>query len=191
MTDETQMCPDWRQLILRREVYATEESAEWREALEHRRECVRCQQASLEADPLMFLTGLPTADVSDHEIADMQARVAERRRVETAGPWRAWLRPSQSPVWLRTAAAAVALAATVGVVQLGWLPASWTRPSSPLQTADSTGASIEREDSLPDLPDDLALLPLFEGLDLREARVYQMTEGDLDLVMIVDGSLDI
>lgn len=152
-------------------------------ALAHLESCVPCRRAVLASDPsLVFSLGSAgsTSEVGEGEVERMRVGVAALRR---ARGHRAGV--SGLVAGLRSAAAAALLAvALVSSDGVGRAPARSPGGSAKLETGSATPfsrvAGTEPAGS-----------SVLENLDRPLARVYQLTEEDLSLVMIVDETLEL
>jgi hypothetical protein len=180
---------DWSALTAHRRDPQAAEPAGWAAALEHLDACPGCRRAALAADPTLLFRRLAAPEPGlggDADVALMRQGVAalraagrvapemtsaaglERRRA--GGTWKRWV-----------AAAALALAAF-----------SAGRDQAPERTAAVVdGVSGAGRPAAAVQPARLQLMPLVEGLDRPNARVYQMQEEDLSVAMIVDEGLEI
>jgi hypothetical protein len=181
-------CPDWRALIAAREAEPAADPPAWAEARLHAAHCRRCRSEALAADPLLLFARLPERAVAPREIADMQGAVASlvrASRVAQGGHL-----PALAP---RAAASrtfsASRLAAALGVCSLLALSGA-PRPQpagvGTLAVAGSAFAGAEplTEGSRP-------MHSLVEELGRPGARVYELPQADMAVVMIVDASLDV
>lgn len=145
-------------------------------ALEHLETCVPCRRAALAADPsLVFSVGL-AGRVPERP----DAGEAERMRVSVEALRRTTGLRSGAPgaaTRLRAAVAAVLVAAV--------LILSDGAGRTPIETVAVSPFAGILADS------DLLESSAIEDLDRPLARVYQLKEKDLSLVMIVDETLDI
>ena len=154
-------------------------------ALAHLVSCVPCRRATLASDPsLVFSLGSvgSTSEVGEEEgeVERMRVGVAALRR---ARGHRAGV--SGLVAGLRSAAAAALLAvALVSSDGVGRAPARSPGGSAKLETGSATPFSLVAGT-------EPAGSSVLENLDRPLARVYQLTEEDLSLVMIVDETLDI
>ncbi len=164
-------CPDHRRLS---ELLAAErpDLAARRRAIDHLRGCAACRRAVLAADPSNLFLLLPEPATTPAEVAQMGRTVAALRRVRALERRSAGRRAR-----LPRVAAAGLLAAGLALLAGGGAE----RPAHPPQVPPS---SVLRAAEL--LP-----APLIENLDRPQARIYQLTEEDLSVVMIVDESLEI
>jgi hypothetical protein len=145
-------------------------------------------------DPLAIFSDLPAVEISAEEVEDMQRQVLALARwsdsVSGDDDQLFATRESRLEALLtrgRMFAAAAALVVGVGasalVLQLG----SPGHDAAAEEAGALAQARLETE-----LSELLAVLPLVEELDAAPNRVtYQLDEGDLDVVMIVDEGLDL
>ncbi len=153
-----------------------------RDLISHFSGCPDCRREGLAVDPTMLFLGALPLELERSEVASIRRTVHAMRRarnLEAAGS-------SPRSRMGRAAAAAILM----GTLLL--LPGSENRLEAP--GADSQVASGRQPQSgweeltrvsVWDSPS------LIESLDRPRARVYQVTEQDLALVMIVDETLDL
>ncbi|HYO16729.1 MAG TPA: hypothetical protein VE685_26325 [Thermoanaerobaculia bacterium] len=171
-------CPDWTALAAHRHDRRGVEPDGWQTALEHFDSCPACRREALAADPTLLFRRLPeiarTPDDEEAEVHSMRQAVAAMRsasRIEASqrsfAGWRRW-----------AAAAVLALAA----LSLG-------RDGGPtLDRAEAVATS-----SVPELggqPVSGPKPPLHEGLDLPDARVYQVDDEEFRVLMVYDESFE-
>lgn len=172
-------CPDWTALAAHRHEGGPEPEG-WSEALAHfDGGCALCRKAALKADPtLVFrrLAQVPAATMTEAreraEVESVRQAVAAMRaasRLESAGKrkragWKRW-----------PAAAAVAMMVL-------------TIPSDDPRRPEEQAAIFEAGALAAGPADDM---PLEGALNLPEARVYQLSQDDLAVVMVVDESINI
>ncbi len=177
-------CPDWRRLLLDRDRALAEadfeSSPDWRGAVDHLAGCGRCRAAAVELDPSMLFVAQPPLEVDDDEIERIKTNVRTLRRAReterTAGELR------------RRIGRAAAAAAIIALAFL--LPQqSFRQPetaSTQLEPAAETSSPPAGRLTLVDGP-----APMIEPLDLPLARIYQLGEEDLSVIMVVDESIDV
>lgn len=186
-------CPDWSVLTAhRRERGAARlvaaEPEGWPAALAHfDGGCPLCRKAALKADPTLVFRRLPPVPAANmtetEERAEVEAvrqavaamRTARRLGSQTrkSGAFAGWRR------W--SAAAVLALAALV-------IPSGGARQARP--SADQ--AAIFRDGFVGEGAQQVELdTPIMEGVNLPDARVYHMRGDGLQVVMVVDESIDI
>lgn len=197
-------CPDWRRLVAARERGAGEDPAGWREALEHLEACPRCRRAALEADPLLALRGLPEPALEADEGRRMVAATRALRRRQTAtARWR----------WRAAAAVAVVTVAAALAVGSGVLDGA----EETTRAARGTGEEVTPTEDAGDLPSmthtatsdaatvdtatgargnalreaTSASMPSVLHLEQPTAHVYEVTDADLAVVVVVDQELDL
>lgn len=133
----------------------------------------------------------------DDEVAGMRRAVAALRRgrrvlgaaeggEETAGTGAAT--PGRSlAAWRRAAALAVLVLGLLALATGGYREAN-----PPAAAASATTPVTAPAPAAAPTAGEMARLPVFEGLDRPgTASVYQLTGEDLDLVMVVDETLDV
>ena len=164
---------DWADLVAHRRT-GSNEPAGWRGALEHLRECGACRERALIEDPtLVFVAGEAVA-VSEAEVEAMVADVGNlirARETERAAD------SSGRRVWRYAAAAA---AAAVMVFLPTFSARQVTGTADTAQVGPAPGADLSESPA-----------PMIEALDRPEARIYQLGEEDLSIVMVVHESLDV
>jgi hypothetical protein len=154
------------------------EPAEHQRAVEHLRVCPECRRRAVAADPAVLFIDLPSLEVTADDVAAVSSAVGAMRRA------RVLENETSRPIsrWWRHAAAAALLAALV------------------LVPGDTPLDHQARDESLglEALIDDGGFLAsatepssIIENLNRPQARIYQLTEENLSLVMIVDESLDL
>jgi hypothetical protein len=140
--------------------------------MEHFDACVLCRREALAADPLLVFRRLPAVELTPAEEgseveAMRQAVTAMRtaRRIEARRSFAGWRR------W---AAAAVLALVSLGV----------GRDKAPrLEEAAAVAPAP--------MPAEASSVPALEGLNLPDARVYQMNGIGLSVHMIIDASFDV
>jgi hypothetical protein len=155
------------------------------ELVEHLRACSSCRRDAVEENPTVVFSLLETDSIGEAEIAEIQASVRTLRRsraIETA-----------ESIWPRGGRKTAMVAASL-VFALALLPLAGGRPLE--NGAESLVDAIsERQPEAPSdwqsWVDDRTVPPVIEELNRPEARVYQLTEEDLAVVMIVDETLDL
>ena len=179
------ICGQWQQWIAESPPFWDLEPSARETRSKHLRQCWECRRYALEDDPTLMFIELPKVEVSDAEVDEILATVGTLRRARAlekgASPQRGHLG--------RNLAAAALLTALLLV---------------PGHTGPTRHGSVSRDDidsgeSGLQSPSAGALflvtgteaLSLIENLNRPEARIYQLTEDDLSVVMIVDESLDL
>ena len=157
-----------------------------RRAAEHLRECPECRRRAVAADPAVLFVDLPLLEVTENDVKAVRSAVGAMRRAralehETSRPLSRW--------WRHVAAAAL-LAAL--------LLAPGNTPVSQPEAGDGSAGLMAGVEDLETLIDQGGFLAsatepssIIENLNRPQARIYQLTEDDLSLVMIVDESLDL
>lgn len=173
-------CPNWPRLLTdreRAERAGVESPSGWRAAVEHLRSCAACRANAVELDPTLLFVAQPALEVGEDEIDTIRANVRVLRRA------RAKERATAAP---RRRLGRIAAAAAVGALML-LLPTHTSRPPVPVAVlpAPSPTPFVNGATSS-DGP-----APLIEPLDLPLARIYQLGEEDLSVVMVVDESIDV
>lgn len=175
-------CPDWRALSAAREADPAAELPAWEEARRHAAHCARCRQAALAAEPLLLFARLPERRVSADEIGDMQAAVSalvRAGRVAQGGSRRAPAARRLSGRLSATRAAAALLVCSL----VAFSGAPRTRPS--------VGAMLAAGDFGAAPGEILPVGSVVEEIDRPGARIYELPQADMAVVMIVDASLDV
>lgn len=173
-------CPDWTALAAHRQERWGVEPDGWQTALEHFDSCPACRREALAADPTLLFRRLPeiarTPGDEEAEVQSMRQAVAAMRsasRIEAS---------QRSFAWRRWAAAAVLALAALTLGPLG-------RDGGP--TLDRT--EVVAISSVPELagpPASGPKPPLHEGLDLPDARVYQVDDEEFRVLMVYDESFE-
>ena len=171
-------CPDWRQLAAHREREGTD-PAGWTAAMEHFDACPPCRREALAADPLLVFRRLPAVELGAPEerseieaVRQAVAAMRTARRLEARWSFAGWRR------W--SAAAVLALAAL-----------SVSRDRDPrLEMGRTARASLPLVPVQPD-PNRAFVEPTLEVQNRPDARVYQLNDGGLAVIMVVHPSFDV
>ena len=153
------------------------------ELVEHLRSCSSCRRAAVDEDPTLVFSLLEPEPVDRGQIVEIQASVRTLRRsmaVEKGN--------RSGPI---EAGKAVLVAASL-LFALALLQATGGRTHE--ESAEPKEGVVSEERSLYDWQkwdDDRSATPFLENLNRPGARVYQRTEEDLAVVMIVDETLDL
>ena len=192
-------CPDWLALAAAREAgLGRDEAAEaaWSEAVAHLDGCPGCRRPALAADPTLLFRTLPRVEVPASEAAAMRQAVASMRRARRVAPEPPRGRFARTAAAVsslrrrgRGLAAAALLAAVSGGLWLG-LPGSDRTvepavPSVAAEQAPAAGTALPRATPAADEP-------VF--MDLARpgaADVYRLGSGSMQVVMVVDETLDV
>lgn len=155
--------------------------------------CSDCRRELLDADPTLLFLGADRLEVSETEVESVRRTVqAMRRTRQLERPMRTERRAGRrsSGRVQRAVAAGFALAMVLA------LPAGERPPRTPAAVPTAVGeeptavtAFFDRRGAT--LVSDLESPSVLEDLDRPQARVYQLTEHDLAVVMIVDETLDL
>lgn len=172
-------CPNWSELLEQRERADRGLPSGWSEAIGHLRGCGSCRSKAVRLDPTLLFSAQPTLQVTDAEVSDIVASVRTLRRARQAEE--AVGEPRRR--WGRFAAAAAA------IFLLVLLPNLTPRQAAPPLT-DAPRLASEFVASPGSIVGE-ASAPVIEPLDLPLARIYQLGEEDLSVVMVVDESLDV
>ena len=164
-------CPDWRAALALREVDDTH--AQWLGARAHMDTCPKCRRQALAADPTLVFAGAEVLRVSDGEVESIRRAVHAARRV----------RQTERALVRQLSGTGAGLVAAVLLAMVLLLPATTSPPSAPL--AATTPSPIFADFWTSEAS------PLIEAIDRPQARIYQLGEDDLSVVMIVDESLDV
>lgn len=180
--DGVRHCPDWTRLVARREESGGD-SAAWRSALAHRRECASCREQSLRAAPELIFRGALEVAVDDRLVQEMRQRVEGARRHVEAGRRAGRRRAGASPLggWLAAAALFAVVAAGGLAVGLGDEPAgAGASEASPAAVASADGAGVPDVDLA--LREHLTRMPVVEATHQIRA---QFAAQEFDLVWVV------
>lgn len=157
-----------------------------RQALvEHLRTCSSCRRAAVEEDPTVVFSLLEADSLGRDEIEEIQASVRTLRRSRAIGTADR-IRPGSSKK--------PAIVATSLLFALALLPLTGGRPLEDGAEPRVDSVSEQQSRARPEWQswvDDRTVPPVIEELNRPEARVYQLTEEDLAVVMIVDETLDL
>ena len=168
-------CPDWEGLVAHRRQPSAAEPAAWPAAIGHLRGCAACRRRAFAADPTLVFQLTPEPVPRPAEVEAMRQGVAALRNATRLRPGGAG-RGARGP-----AIAAGRAAAAAGLLLL----ALSQTPSGPSGEATAGGGHPIA------MPPELSLLPVVEDVNRPLARVYQLGSGDLEVVMIVDETLDV
>lgn len=196
-------CPEtpWDRTLAHRFDPQAPEPADWPALESHLETCADCRRRAVAVDPsLLFALHRPEAPASHdgprdeaaamiEAVATMRRAARVERRAEESRPWTRRLGGAR---WTRWAAAAAVAAVTLsfGALGIGGLGD---------EPAAGSGARAEAPAAAPHLPEApqavgaARSVPVFEGLDRPEARVYEWMSEDSDVavLMIVDENLDV
>lgn len=190
-------CPDWRRLVAARERGAGEDPSGWREALEHLEVCPRCRRAALQADPLLALRDLPEPALEGDEGRRMVAatRALRRRQAATVR----WRRRAAAAVAVVTVVAALAVGS--GILERGDETTRVARGTSEevtpaegagdLASTTDTATGARRSAARETAPASTTSMPSVLDLEQSTARVYEVTDADLAVVVVIDDELDL
>lgn len=192
-------CPDWRHLVAEREAGAGDAGPAWAAARQHLGSCPRCREAALAADPTLIFLRLPAPTVPAAEVASMQQGVAamiRASRVRASGvpaipaghlfdPRPARRFGLGALRWARPAAAAALLA--IGVLQA---PVARESVAKSFIARSSASSLVETSSGRSFLAVAASTGSILEDLDLPDARVYEVASEEMQVVMVVDSSLD-
>ncbi len=155
------------------------------ELVEHLRACPACRQAAVEEDPTLVFSLLEPEPMGEEQLADIQSSVRTLRRSRAIDSSD---RP-RSRVGGTTALVAASLLFVIALLPLtgGRRLEEQSEPVRDLVTEQHSLAEPEWQRWI----DDRTAPPMIEDLNRPDARVYQLTEEDLAVVMIVDETLDL
>ncbi len=190
-------CPDWRALVAAREAEPAADEPGWAEARRHAAQCSRCRVEALCVDPLLLFARLPERPVAPREIAEMQGAVAalvRASRVAQGG--------HPAPRGLRAAPSrrfpAARFAAALGVcslLALSGVPRPQPAGIGPFANAGEFSTGLAAPAALPARNTGVErarpMQSLVEELGRPGARIYELPQADMAVVMIVDASLDV
>lgn len=150
-------CPDWTTLAAHRHARRGVEPDGWPAALEHFDSCAACRREALAADPTLIFRRVPEVAMTPAgeaaEVASVRQAVAAMR---TASRLEASRRSSAG--WRRWAAAAVLAGAALSLGRDG----GQIREEVPVALSTPVPAG------------ELTPLPSIDGLNLPDARIYQV-----------------
>lgn len=152
-------------------------------AAEHRdhfADCAACRRELLDTDATLLFLGASRLEVDASEIAAVRQTVDAMRRTRDLE-----LPERRTPGRAQRAVAAGFLLAALLVLPAG------ERPSEAPSPVDGQRAAAFFQRRGATLVSDLESPSVLENLDRPTARVYQLTENDLSVVMIVDETLDL
>lgn len=180
-------CPDWRALVAARDAEPAADLPAWAEARRHAARCGRCRQEALLADPLLLFSRLPERRVTPGEIGDMQDAVAALVRAgriarAAGGGAETERRATGSGLFSISR-----VAAALGICSL--LALSGAPRSRPAGLGTVAGSPDSQRAAL--AGEVLPLDSVVEELDRPGARIYELPQSDMAVVMIVDASLDV
>jgi hypothetical protein len=165
-------CPDWSVLAARRQRNVADEYAEWTAAVEHFDACTLCRRDAVAADPLLVFRRLPVVEMTpaeeSSEVAAMRQAVAAMRtgkRLEARRSFAGWRR------WAAAAVLAV-VSLSVSRDQEPGLDPVVTAPRA-LKPVASQGTSV----------------PVLDGVDDPDVRVYHVDSAEVSSVIIIDPRL--
>jgi hypothetical protein len=144
----------------------------WTEALAHFDSCSLCRRQALSADPTLVFRRMPVVELTPaqemDEVAAVRQAVAAMRTASRLDDRRPVPGLGSKRGWNRWAAAAVLALASLSLGQ---------DPGPSFDPSELSGAA--------------ALPPSIEGVNLPDARVYQMGEEDFAVTMVFSESLDV
>ena len=187
-------CPDWRALVAARDAEPAADLPAWAAARHHAAQCSLCRGEALVADPLLLFSRLPkpAAAAAADEIAAMQAAVASLVRASRVAQRDPLPRGRNGAVAASSRTRTVTrFAAALGVCSLLALSGA-PRPRPPVLAALASGSGLAGLGQLGTSAEDAAPLgSVVEELDRPGARIYELPQSDMAVVMIVDASLDV
>jgi hypothetical protein len=176
-------CPDWRRLVALGDAAAgVEEPPEWHSAVEHLRHCSACRPEALAADPSLVFVEAAGWQASEAEVEELIGGVRAVNRLKV----RDRAASTTARRWPGLAAAALL---AVGLALMGG--SSALERGSGERPARSTSALFPAQQEVSSLRVGSGLTPVVEELDRPDARVYQLRQEDLAIVMIVDETFDL
>ncbi len=158
-------CPNWERLLALRETGV--EPAEWKEARQHLADCPTCRRVALARDPMLLFAGLRPLHLAPAELERMVDSVrllvrSEGFRRQERVQW--WSRGSAKTALRAAAVAGLALLSDGRFLPVGPQPGAAPTPQ---------------------------VFPAVEAVESSAARLYQLGDGQLDVVLIVDAGLDV
>lgn len=158
-------CPDWERLLAAREL--GEDPPGWEEARQHLQRCLSCRRTALAQDPLLLFATLPPPLVEPNKVEEMVASVewllcAERLREKGQEIER--VRRSRG---------------------------SWLRLAATVLLALFLDRSLPRSEPLPAGTSPSEAMPSIDAVESSTARLYQLSDEQVQVVWIVDAALDV
>lgn len=171
-------CPDWTALAAHRQERWGVEPDGWQTALEHFDSCPACRREALAADPTLLFRKLPEIAGTP---ADEEAEVQSMRQAVAAMRSASRIEASQRSFagWRRWAAAAVLAVAALSLGRAGGPTLDRTEVVAMSSAPELAGQSVSGPKP-----------PLHEGLDLPDARVYQVDDEEFRVLMVYDESFE-
>ncbi len=188
-------CPDWRALVAHRWARDAEPPPEWAAALAHLEECDGCRRAALALDPSLVFSrlagaGFDRSERSERSVHDEAREIAAGvRTLVRAREAERTLGRSSRPAARRAGLAAAALALGAALFLTTHASRHAGAPAAPARGPFVAGAPALDEVAPPSA--EAASPALVDALDRPQARIYQLGQDDLSVVMIVDESLDV
>jgi len=193
-------CRDWSALAAERDTIPLADPAGWDEARAHLAGCEACRRAALAADPLFLFAALPPSAVPPAEwgasarrataiAANTDASDASEMTSAVLALVRASRVAAPADRPLRRGAASMRWAAALVVASLFALSGAPRSPRPPIAVAVEAPAPGGEMAGFGETVD--FVQPMVEELDRPEARVYELSNADLAVVMIVDAGLDV
>jgi hypothetical protein len=189
-------CPDWAALAATRELGLGGDAAEaaWTAALAHLDACGRCRRPALAADPTLLFRAMPRVELAASEVAAMRLAVASMRRAQRVAPKPPRGRLARTAARLsalgrrgRGIAAAALLAAASGGL---WLGLQGSDRALDAGAPAGSGEAVAPASAVERAP--VPAEPVFMDLARPHAAdVYRVGSGGVQVVMVVDETLDV
>ena len=174
---------EWRSRDLLADVLVGDSCAARQELIDHLRACSTCRRTAVDEDPTLAFSLLEAEPVDADRIAEIQKSVTTLRRSRAIE--RADLPRLNEIGKAFLVAASLLFVLTLLPITGGLPPEEGSEPKVGVVSNQQSRAEWQQWN------DDAAALPVIEDLNRPEARVYQRTEEDLAVVMIVDETLDL
>ena len=165
------------------DVVVGDDGATRQELIDHLRACSSCRRTTVDEDPTLAFSLLEGEPVDTDRIAEIQKSVRTLRRSRA-------IERGNLPRLNESGKAFLVAASLLFVLTL--LPLTGGRPGE--EGSEPKVGVVSNQQSRAEWQrwnDDGTAKPVIEDLNRPEARVYQRTEEDLAVVMIVDETLDL
>ena len=165
------------------DVLAGDDSTRRKELIDHLRACSSCRRTAINEEPTLAFSLFEAEPVDAGQIAEIQKSVRTLRRSRTIERGdRPGLNESGKALLV---AVSLLFVLTLLPLTSGRLPEESSEPQVGVVSGQRSRVEWQQWN------DDRTATPVIEDLNRPEARVYQRTEEDLAVVMIVDETLDL